>query len=338
MLTGERPTAGNFLFYWLVNLFSFLSTKVSASQNSLCFLLALATTYKYDIAQRYIQKTIHSLSDSRVFVYSSIFAMSLLVIMAIPIPSFFVSHSFVRGNFVPNNWYNSTIIFVFPFAILLFLSSYKQLIEFSAKRNWWILILIFLNVYLKPSYFFVFLSLYPILLLYKYQFSSHFWKSILPVGLGLVFLIIEYWSIYHTTPSGDRNASAVVFHPFYSYTIDSKLWQLPVSLIFSLFFPFLYSVLNFSRLKYSILFWYTTVSFVISLLIYLLIAESGPREMNGNFYWQVIVCAWICFFVSLVAVLTDVQKEGKTIKNKLLLISYSLHVVVGVMYFTRCFF
>lgn len=337
MLTGERPTAGNFLFYWLVNTFSFFSVNVTPSQVSLCFLLAIATTFKYHLSQRTISKIVdHNQQLNQRYWFSVLLALSLLVIMAIPIPSFFVSHSFVRGNFVPNNWYNSTVIFLFPFALLLFRLSYKQLISYDLNRNWWIGFLIFLNIFLKPSYFFVFISVYPLLLLVKYKLNKEFWFSLLPVFIGVVLLSIEYYTIYQSA-TGVKDPSSVVFKPLYSYTLESELWQLPVSLVFSTLFPLLYSLFNISKIKNSLLFWFCFLSLVVSIFIYLVLAESGPRAIHGNFYWQVIICNWFCFFVTLLALIKDFNSEGKTIRNRFLMSIYLLHVLVGVIYFGRLF-
>lgn len=337
MLLGERPTGGNFLFYWLVNIFSFFSINVAPSQISLCFLLAVATTYKYHLTENYFSKIlIQSPLMKEKQLYSVLIAISLLIVMAIPIPGFFVTHSFVKGSFVPNNWYNSTVIFLFPFALLLFYYSFKQIISYETNRNWWMILLIVLNIFIKPSYFFVFIIVYPVFLLFKYKLKREFWVAMIPPLFGIVLLMIEFFFIYKYD-SNTKNASSVVLKPLYSYTLESKLWQLPVSLIFSLLFPIAYSIVKYRKIKNSVLLWFTLFSVIVAVLVYLLLAETGPREIHGNFYWQVIICTWLSFFVALAALIKDIIVEGKTRINYFLMSLYTIHVFVGLLYFGRLF-
>jgi len=338
MLMGERPYAGNFLLYLLVNIFSFFSTKAALSEISLCFLIAFATTWRFQLSQQKLNKYVYKDSlNIKNYWKISFFALSLLFVFAIPIPSYFSDDCFMYiGNYVPNVWHNSTIIFLFPFALLLFELSYKQLVAFNVKRNWWILLLVTLNLFIKPSYFFVFVCAYPLLLLIKYNFNKKFWYSILPLIVGLFFLAVEYWVIYKVGIKTDKEASSVIFMPFYKNPeFGDNLSLIPISLLFSMLFPILYSVFNFSRLRKTLLFWYCLISFVISVLVFFFISESGPRASHGNFYWQIVICAWICFFVALVSLLKDFKTEGKTLKNISLLIIFSLHLLMGIFYFIR---
>jgi len=338
MLSGVRPTAGNFLFYWLVNVFSFFSTKIIPSKISLCFLLAIATTYRYYWSQK---KIFEIVNYGRITEYNywkpALLSISLIFAFAIPIPSLLVNKSFYIGNFVPNIWHNSTTIFLFPFALFLFDLSYKQLNTFNTRRNIWIALLIFLNIFIKPSYFFVYVCTFPIFLLIKYHFKKEFWLSIIPSIIGLLLLFIEYWTIYQTTNANIQDSSSIVFHLFYSYKLTSNLWQLPFALFFSLLFPLCYSLFNINNLKNNLLFWFTFFSFLISILIYFFIGESGPRATHGNFYWQVVICTWLCYFWALIALIKDIKEKSLTLKNKILLSIYMLHVAIGLIYFVKLF-
>jgi len=339
MISGDRATFGNFLFYWLVNIFSFFSVKKIPSGISLCFLIAIATTFRYHLSQIIIFNSFQNpKKEKRFFWISVIISISLIFVFAIPIPSYFVHGYFLMGNFSPNVWHNSTTIFLFPFSFLLFYFSYKQLITFSLKRNFWILGMIILNILIKPSYFFVFVCIYPLFLIFRYKLNKNFWYSIIPIIVGLSLLALEYISIYITpNDSFGGSSSSVVFRPFYFYTQCANLWELPFSLFFSLLFPFSYVIFNFYKLKKSLLFQFTTLSFLVSVLIYLLLAESGPRANFGNFQWQVIICTWFCFFVSILSLIRDFDSQGFTVKNKILISIYSLHVLTGFVYLIKIF-
>ena len=173
------------------------------------------------------------------------------------------------------------------------------------------------------------------MLLVTYKFKKEFWLSIIPVVIGFFCLILEYWIIYKTTAPSTKEASSVIFLPFYRNPEFADLGLLPVSMAFSLLFPLIYSLLNLPKLVRSNLFWYTFLSFVVSVLIFLFISESGPRASHGNFYWQIVICTWLCFFVSLLSLLKDIKISGFNFKNKLLISLFSIHVILGVIYFVR---
>jgi hypothetical protein len=338
MLSGEMPVPGNFLFYWLVNLFSFFSGKAFLTKISLCFLIAIASTFRFFLSQKIVLKSFNNTFRSEhTYWVSVLIGLSLMFVFAIPLPGYFVNGFFYIGNFVPNVWHNSTTIFLFPFAIILFYLSYMQLITLSLRRNIWISILIILNVFIKPSYLFVFVCVYPFFLLYKYKLNKEFWLGIGPVLFGIFLVVLEYCMIFQNANLHNKEMSAVIFKPFVSYTYYSHLWQLPLSLIFSLLFPISYVIMRFPKLKRDLLFWFTFLSFIVALLIYFLIAESGPRATHGNFYWQIVICTWLCFFITVIALLKDIESMGLTMKNRFLLSLYSVHVLIGVVYFARLF-
>ena len=335
MCTGKIPYTGNFLVYLLVNILSLFTAGIKATELSLCGLLAFAGTYRYSLIQNKIE-SITSTDNSFGWI-SVVTALSMLFVFVIPIPGYLTDdHYMYIGTYTPNVWHNSTILFLFPFALLLFDMSYKQIQAYDAKRNYWILLLIALNLFIKPSYFFVFICVYPLLLLYKYKFKREFWLSIIPLILGFFLLIAEYIIIYKTTNASHKDASSVVFMPFYrNPELKEDMINIPVSMVFSLLFPLMYTIMNFRKLIRNQLFWYTLLSFVVSVLIFFFISESGPRASHGNFYWQIVITTWLCFFVTLLALLKDFKVVGWNIKNAVLLTLFGIHTVIGVLYFIR---
>jgi len=237
ILTGELAVPGNFLFYWLVNLFSLFSGKAFFIKISLCFLIAIASTFRFFLSQKIVLKSFNKTFRSEHTRWFSVYiGLSLMFVFAIPLPGYFVNGFFYIGNFVPNVWHNSTTIFLFPFAIILFYLSYMQLITFSHKRNLWIFILIILNVFIKPSFLFVFICVYPFFLLYKYKLNKEFWLSMGAVLFSIFLIALEYWMVFQHINPNNKEISNVIIQPFVSYTYYSYLWQLPFSLIFSLLF------------------------------------------------------------------------------------------------------
>ena len=335
MCSGKIPYTGNFLVYLLVNIFSFFSAGIKATELALCGLLAFAGTYRYSLTLTKIEIETDSYNSFGWF--QVVAALSMLFVFVIPIPGYLNDDRYMYiGSYTPNVWHNSTILFLFPFALMLFDLSYKQLQVYDAKRNGWILLLIALNLFIKPSFFFVFICAYPVMLLYKYRFRKEFWFSIIPVFLGGVLLIGQYIIIYKINTQVIKDTSSVVFMPFWKNPeLREDIINIPVSMFFSLLFPLTYFILNFRKLIQNQLFWYTFLSFAVSVLIFFFISESGPRASHGNFYWQIVITTWLCFFVALVALLKDFKSEAKSVKNSVLIFLFGIHTVMGGIYLAK---
>ena len=245
MCIGKIPYTGNFLVYLLVNVFSFFTAGVKATELSLCGLLAFAGTYRYYLVFDKISteliadsppKTNQPLNPLTNRLSAQVASLAMLFVFVIPIPGYFTDDRYMYiGSFTPNVWHNSTILFLFPFAMLLFEQSWKQLQTFNIKRNGWILLLITLNLFIKPSFFFVFICVYPLMLLYKYKFGKMFWLSLIPVFLGGVLLIFQYIIIYKINTQVIKDTSSVIFMPFWKNPeLKEDMINIPISMIFSL--------------------------------------------------------------------------------------------------------
>ncbi len=334
MCVGKIPYTGNFLVYLLVNVFSFFTAGVKATEMTLCGLLAMAGTYRYYLT---LNKIENALDDKRMDWLAVVAAISMLFVFVIPVPGYFLGDYYMYiGTYTPNIWHNSTLLFLFPVALLLFELSFRQLQEFDGKRNYWIFLLIALNLIIKPSYFFVFICVYPLMLLYKYKLKKEFWLGIFPVFLGGILLIGQFIIIYKINTQVIKDTSSVVFMPFYrNPELREDMINIPISMFFSLLFPLIYTIINFRKLIQNQLFWYTFLSFVVSVLIFFFISESGPRASHGNFYWQIVITTWLCFFVALLALLKDLKTERKSVKNIVLLALFGIHTLMGIIYFVR---
>ena len=340
MSEGIKSFQGNFIFYGLINIlssifsvFSSISSLPAVSKISLTFFLAAATAYKF-------RWTYTNLPKNDAEWKHFLMALSLIFVFAIPVSGIFGSGLWQLGNFAPTVWHNSTTIFLFPFAIALFAVSIKQIEIFCNRRNWWILLLVFLNIFIKPSYFFVWVCVYPLFLLIKYGLTANFFKGLIPVLLGVVFLFAQYFWIYFISDYAKSSESSVIIKPFAEYSYYTPAFMIPWALLFSLLFPVLYLILNFKRLCKERVFLFVYAGLFVAVCIYMLLFESGSREGHGNFYWQTVICAWLCFYVSLADLLKNKRQlmQNENLKTKLLLTIYVLHVIAGVAYLGRYIF
>jgi len=348
LLTGEKQTGFRDLFFWLINLFSGFSQNKVLSGLSLCFLISLASILKSYLTFQSIEGLLQKeglkdkLSNFKISIFVSI---SLVFVFSIPIPNYLVNGYYFMGGFPSNVWNNSTTIFLFPFALLLFDLSFKQLSAFSVKRNIYIFILVLINILIKPSYFFVLILSYPILLFIKYKLTKTFWLAVLPLLFGASLVIFQFIDIFSgqlTVATNSSiievsNKSTVAFMPFSFYSEVGEIWELPFTFIFAYLFPLFYFVLHYKILKNNTLVLYTFISIFISIFIYLTLTELGPRRLHGNFQWQIIITSWICFFVFIKLLISDIIHDGWNKKNRLLFSLYSIHVLSGILYLIKYF-
>ncbi len=256
----------------------------------------------------------------------------LATMIAIPI---LTKKSVLVGKISMNVWHNSTVIFLMPFAILLFIYSYK-IIEAKKidKRNGLILfVLILLNVLIKPSFLFVFIPIFPLL----FFINTKDWKQSL-VALsfsvyGFFCIIMEYVYIYITNPNKEGDGVGFGF---------AKVWifhsgdYLIIDLLSSIALPLVVCILFFERIKKDKRFIYAISLFIFSVLIYLVIHETGERTYHGNFAWQAIVCNYILFLLSTLIGFEYVKEKGwKQRKSIWFLVFFSLHTFSGFLYFFK---
>ncbi|MDD4148517.1 MAG: hypothetical protein PHE33_00655 [Bacteroidales bacterium] len=325
---------GNFILYGLAGLLTFFSDNFRLVTVAVCFIIGSATSLKFCIAKKQIDKL--ELANNQYSYKSILLALSMLFVFIIPIPILFTYGFFYRGGFAPNVWHNSTIILLAPFAILLFYKSYEQLQKYTMKNNIIIIVLVIINVFIKPNFFFVFITVYSVFSLAKYKLKKEFFYSMLPLIIGLGCIIIQYILLFKTNSAVFKEPSDVALsNPVQMLKLFPMYELAPISVLFSLLFPLLYVVLNLKKMKQSLLFWYTFISFIVSILFFVFFIETGPRMTHGNFYWQIVICAWLCFFTALIALLKDIKELGMTSRNKFLSFLYAIHVIFGLVYLAR---
>jgi len=329
---------GTFILYLLASILSFFSTDTDRIIISICIILAGAIIFRFFIVQKRFYNMDLNKDSNKSYWLSVALGLSMLFVFGIPLINFITKGWMYLGTLTANVWHNSTTILLFPFAILLFSETSKQLKDYSSKRNLIIIALIFVNIFIKPNFFFAFACVYPLMMLYKYRFNKAFWTSLIPLVFGCIFLFVEYLGIYISDVPhdvSDEEKSSIGFCFMCSFRIWGNYLDFPVTIIFSMLFPIVYSIWNRKQLKGDLSFWYTIWLVLSALLIYIFVIERGPRFYHGNFYWQIIPCAWLFFYISLTYLVKDIKTQGFILKNKILLSLYSIHVVIGIIYVIR---
>lgn len=331
MLEEHRLFSTSFLMYFLINLLTFFTGAKYPMRAVLVLLLAAANTAKYAIVREAFRewtssKTAKLASFSMLFVY-----IIPLMYFLKPLGIFLSADNMYLGYYVPNVWHNSTILCMMPFAIACYLLSVKQFKQYTDRRNKYISLFLVLSVLVKPSFFFVYVIAYPIIMLSHYGLSKTFSKSLLPLLAGGICLVYEYVTIYY---SGVNDGSSVVIDIAQLFTLD--FWQSHILyLVVSLSLPLLFLCLYGRTIVRDPEFWFVLIMLVCGLGIMWCCRETGPRATHGNFGWQTIAAMWFVYFYMLKTVIDSevspsLQWGGYS--RRVTLIIFGLHVIMGFVY------
>ena len=241
------------------------------------------------------------------------------------------------GKFTSSIWHNSTTIFVFPLCVWLFLESLKYLKGPNLFLTIKLLIISILILLAKPSFLLAFIVVFPIVCLMKFGWSSKYLLyTIILCMLTFISLIVEKKIIYNSNNALDKliynsEESHIIIAPF-------KVWLLwtkqPVLDIFSSFaFVISFLIIKYRHFKPNIEILYSLMLLLVSLLVFFIFAESGPRLHHGNFYWQIPISMLIVNMVLLKNLITG---KRCAIDNSLNLMNvFKENKVIGVFYFLQ---
>ena len=241
------------------------------------------------------------------------------------------------GNFPPNVWHNSTTIAVAPFAFALFWQSYRYLYAAAPPAVWGLVLLTLANVFIKPSYALVFVVIFPLFSWRRGTAPQARIAAAAVAGIGLLAIAGLSYFFYLRPPAGflaGAEPSQVVVEPLkvWSYLAPS----VPLSLLVSIAFPLAFVAAYARQAFIRPLFQYAAAHFLLALGMYALLAESGPRELHGNFVWQLVLCNYILFFVCALLLSEIVLARGRTIlRDRLLMLIGAAHVASGIYYLAR---
>lgn len=342
LFNNNDKVTPNFLYFFLVGLFAGFSKYYPLYYLSSVILLSGAITAKFVLVDYYIRKYTILKSNK---LLSFFLAVMLLFVFALPGVDFFTQKNFYFGQIVPTVWHNSTVIFLMPFALLLFFKSYRFVFEAEIPHRKDIIdlfILIILNLLIKPSFLFTLLPavflLLSLNLLKKGKWLNTVTK-LFPYIAGLVFILAEYYVIYRlnyvsTVVNTNGEGSGVVVTAFELWGHYSK--NIPVAFLSSLLFPVVYFMLQARQLLKNKMFCFSALNFIIGIAEWCLLAEKGLRKFHGNFFWQVVIATFLLFLVLVI----DFLQRNKSFKpnnpKKLLIVTvFALHFLWGIFYWAK---
>lgn len=331
----------NFLYYLTLYTIAFFNTGFIPLCIASVITLSLAVTAKFILARRfaiYYYKGITISKGQNIPSYRIIALLSALSIFAFSTPtSKILQGSYYLGQIPPNVWHNSTTIFLMPFAFLLFWISYQQLLRPTKYRIYIITLLCILNILIKPSFYFVFCFIYPLMLIKSFGIKKEFWLNLFPLVIGSFLIVIQYYLIYKLGFSNmDEDKSGISIGLFTVWSHFSP--NIAISLLASILFPLAFMCIYWKDFLNNLLLQYSVLAFLIAVVIFCVLIETGPRLYDGNFFWQCVVCNYILFLVVSLMFYEKILSIGMTKwYNIIILICYVIQVESGFVYLVKLF-
>lgn len=269
-------------------------------------------------------------------IYFGIEVLILFVVLLVCLAQNFIikpSATMALGYLPVNTWHNSTTIFLMPFALWLFYRSYIFIENHKEEKNkYWrlgeLLLLAVFTVFIKPSYFFAFSIAFPLYFLLRFGITRHLFHA----GLVSLFSGLALLLVYRYVFTGGD--SSVIIRPFQVWGYWTT--NIPMSLLASVFFPLLFLLFYFKEAIRNSLLSYAWVNMLVATAIYILLTETGGRAMHGNFSWQTIICNFILFLTTWILFMKIVfKKERMENKDKIIVASFLLHVIFGLIFLLK---
>lgn len=334
---GPTIFAGNFLLYLIANVLTLFSGNRLAIWIALPLIIALCNTAKYVIVGKAFaidvdKKAAKSLS------------LALLLVYVVPLAYLFHglgewTQHWYMGYIVPNIWHNSTLICMMPFAIVAYLQSVRQLQDYSPRRTVYISIALILSILVKPSFFFVYATVFPFVYLVRYRLNKEFFRLMLPILCGAIIVLYEYITIGMYYPKHEGDGMIISFARIFTLPFWETRW---LTWLISLFFPMLFAVLYRKEIYKDLEFYALVGMLIVALGIYMCCQETGYRAFHGNFAWQMYAVMWFVYFYILKKIvhsiqtmyphLTHIRWSGIAWREKIMCSLYALHVASGVVY------
>jgi hypothetical protein len=260
-----------------------------------------------------------------------------LVVLVALLPFAFslpTDHIFL-GQEPPNVFHNSTTIFLMPFALGLFFCSAQYLR--TGGRGWLAgtAATALVNVAIKPSFVLAVVVVFPLVALVRLRGARELFWALGATAFMVVLLVGQYLYIYKTgasetldqaTGTASDVASHVRIDPFNVWSHYSS--SIPLSFLASFAFPLVALAVYGRRLWEYDLVRYAFALLGVSLAIFILLTETGPREFDGNFGWQVIVSSYIAFLVTLIRV-WDLRYARPVALEAVVWVAFAAHIVAG---------
>ncbi len=272
------------------------------------------------------------------FLRDSWLTFALAFVCSLPTLDWATKGWYIIGQPSPNYWMNGTLLTSWPFAIVLFWQSYRQLLQPTAIWWRWMLLWLVFLVISKPSYAFVFALVYPLFLIGRHGFSRAVRWQLLPFGILGLLLALEFYLIFWQRESvyvkqfNNGNQSGVQVCLFCVWRLFSS--NMLVSVIAASLFPLGVALLYWQEIRRKLLFWYAWAGFLAALVISATFVQTGEEFSCWNFRWQTYIASYLLFMVSTMLFWEKIQQAQFewSARSKSMAGLFLLHLLSGLLY------
>lgn len=341
-LGGDENVKVYSLYFFVVMTLAFFQNNTDLINVISVVVLCISVIVKYLITVNIFNRELFSVNGTlekklNIGSYSiSVVAIIQFIVLLVCLAENWIykrSATMALGYIPVNSWHNSTTIFLMPVAVLLFYKSYlffryHDINENNFTQLWQLAALSLFSVLIKPSYFFVFSIAFPVTCLIRFGINKVFLYTILVVVISSIAVFLIYYYVYV------GSSSSVAIRPFYVWRYWSD--NILLGLISSIVFPVLILVFYGRQAIGNLLLGYAWIHLIVAVIIYILLSETGGRELHGNFGWQTIICNFVLFFCSWIVYLKILlTKKSIELKDKLIVGSFLVHVLTGLIYIVK---
>lgn len=262
--------------------------------------------------------------------------LSLMLLLFFPFHLFVLDgENWYMGKYSPNVWHNSTILFVWPFCILLFKDAIHWLTHRDKKAFQKLLVWSLIILLSKPSFLLAFVPAFPLIdriVKKKWNKASILYSVAFMIGIiSLKFLIYDIPSTDLLKQTEEK--VQVVVSPFsvFRFYSQAPLWEFVASFAFPLVVFILLGKELFTKFPVK----FGVILTMVSMAIYFTFAETSYRFQHANFYWQIPISLSILYLVLADEVWNyyeSIQGTQWNWKFLTILIVFIGHVFSGVNY------
>lgn len=256
---------------------------------------------------------------------------TIALVLIMPLPNWWKPEQIFLDKIAPNLWFNATFILTMPFAILLFFSAISWLRTLSLRSWLCVLICCLMSVLTKPNYVLAFIPALGVAVLIRIAVlqKREVARALLYfAGLTLVAVFVlglQYADSYLRS----EPTSPFIIAPFAVWKIYSP--NIPASLLLSIAFPLSVGILYFDKIKANLTALLAWGVWVVAMLQYILLAETGEYFRDGNWGWGSNIAMYIVFLISMMVVLS----EPRSPRFYLVAVVWALHLATGIYYFVN---
>ena len=262
-------------------------------------------------------------------------SLALMFVSAIYFP--LINKYPYKGIWSPNPWHNPTFLAAKPFVLLIF---WWYILEITKDRGFEkrfslirISILLMICALIKPNFVLAFIPSSFIFCFFlpdkKIFMFSKTVQLLLPV---LAVIVFQFLFTYYYDVSGSSSIRFCFFDTWQFYARS-----VPLAVIQATAFPLVILIVLLPRLSEDKALVFSWILFIVSLLIFGLLCETGVRKNHGNFAWTYMSCLNILFVYSTIVFLrwvSDIPKNARFFQIKTFLCGsvFLFHLLSGLYY------